>query len=64
MQFESSPAIEENAKIVAKWLGKTAQLGEMCGDFSQEGFCPSWKIHRRDFIHLVKKSGGYFRKQM
>ena len=27
-------------------------------DFSREGFCPSWKIHRRDIVHLVKKSGG------
>ena len=23
-----------------------------------EGFCPSWKIYRRDFVHLVKKSEG------
>ena len=50
VQFESSPAIEENAKIVAKWPGKTLISLERC----REGFCPSWKIHRRDFVHLVK----------
>ena len=27
-------------------------------DFSWEGFCPSRKIYRRDFVHLVKMSGG------
>ena len=26
----------------------------------QKGFCPSWKIYRRDSVHLVKMSGrGY-----
>ena len=24
----------------------------------KKGFCPSCKIYRRDFVHLVKKSGG------
>ena len=60
VQFESSLAIEENAKIVAKWPGKTLTSWRDVGDFSREGFCPSWKIHRRDFVHLVKKSWGYY----
>ena len=29
-------------------------------DFIREGFCPSLKICGRDFIHLVKRSGGDF----
>ena len=29
-------------------------------DTIQEGFCPCWKICRRDFIHLVKNSEGDF----
>ena len=33
VQFESSPAIEENAKIVAKWPGKTLISLERCRGF-------------------------------
>ena len=54
MQFESSPTIEENAKIVAKWPGKTLISLERCRGFQP----PRWKIHRRGSVHLVKKSEG------
>ena len=33
VQFESSPAIEENAKIVTNWPGKTLISLERCRGF-------------------------------
>ena len=37
VQFESSPTIEENAKIVAKWPGKTLTSLERCRGFQPGG---------------------------
>ena len=37
VQFESSPAIEENAKIAAKWPGKTLISLEKCRGFQPGG---------------------------
>ena len=37
MQFESSPAIKENTKIVAKWPNKTLISLERCRGFQPGG---------------------------
>ena len=37
VQFEFSPAIEENAKIIAKWPGKTLISLERCRGFQPGG---------------------------
>ena len=64
VQFDSSPAIEENAKIVAKWPGKTLISLERCRGFqpggvlsqlenSQKGFCPPCKKEQRGLYPFV-----------
>ena len=45
----------KNCSLVARL--DSDQLWDV-GDFSQEGFCPSWKIHRRDFFPPCKEELG------